>query len=185
MRLKQKLIRVSVFALVGFVALVLILQSHLPNSVAKDESIDDTVVKSLTTRGSTLGTHGAARDNKETLSNYKEVQNVTAATEVVLKFEDSWNQWRKWVRQDSLYPEDAFWSPDMTDMLLSLATAPVTSFGLGHKGTQLKATMQLAGGQKAVFKPMRSRTSTLFVVLVAQDQFFARCFQLWNVLFRK
>ena len=162
MKLKQRLILVSVFALVGFVALVLILQSHVPNSAAKDESIDDIVVKSLTTSDSTLVTQGISRDNKEMLSSYKEVEHVTATTEVTLGFEDSWNQWMKWVRPDSLYPEDVFWSPEMTDILQSLATAPVTSFGLGHKGTQLKATMHLAGGQKTVFKPMRSRASTWF-----------------------
>ena len=182
MKLRQRLILLSVFALVGFVALILILQLNLPNSTAKDESIDNIVVKSLKTSKSTLATsssnsrgdksaleaQGGSRDNRKKLSSHEKVQNVTAATEGdPPSFEDSWNQWLKWVRNESLYPQDAFWSPEMNGILQSLATAPVTSFGLGHKGTQLKATMHLAGSQKTVFKPMRSRTSTLCCWLIS------------------
>ena len=162
MKLKQRLIVVSVLALVGFVALVLLLHSHLPNSAGKDQSIDRIAVKSLTTNESILRTHSSdLHGDKNALSSYERAQNVTTATEVALSFENSWNQWTKWVRPDSLYPQDAFWSPQMTDILRSLATAPVTSFGLGHKGTQLKATMYLEGGQKTAFKPMRSERAPL------------------------
>ena len=184
MKLRQRLVLLSVLAIVGFVALVLVLQLHLPNSTEKDVSIDHMVVKSLKTSKTTLGTHssnsrgdkstletqGGSRDNRKTLSSHQKVQNVTAATEGdPPSFEDSWNQWLKWVRNESLYPQGAFWSPEMNGILQSLATAPVTSFGLGHKGTQLKATMHLAGGQKTVFKPMRSRTSTLCCWLISTN----------------
>ena len=65
-----------------------------------------------------------------------------------------WMIWQQWVKSDYLYPKDAFWSEDMNHIINSMATAPITSFGFGSKGTQLKASMQL-GIQKTVFKPMR------------------------------
>ncbi len=65
-----------------------------------------------------------------------------------------WDIWRRWVRQDRLYPEDVFWSDQMNHIINSMATAEITSFDVGYKGTQLKAGV-LFGKQKAVFKPMR------------------------------
>ena len=55
---------------------------------------------------------------------------------------------------DALYPQDAFYSEEMNHILAVMATAPITSFGVGHKGTQLKATAML-GAQRTVFKPKR------------------------------
>ena len=68
--------------------------------------------------------------------------------------EVAWEIWQKWVKPDYLYPENAFWSDEMNQILTAMATAPITSFGVGHKGTQLKATVML-GEQKTAFKPMR------------------------------
>ncbi len=65
-----------------------------------------------------------------------------------------WEIWRRWVRQDRLYPEGVFWSDQMNHLLNSMATASITSFDVGYRGTQLKASV-LFGKQKAVFKPMR------------------------------
>ena len=71
-----------------------------------------------------------------------------------VKQRNPWAIWESWVKPNYLYPEDAFWSRDMDYILDAMATAPITSFGVGYKGTQLKATMFL-GKQRTVFKPMR------------------------------
>lgn len=67
---------------------------------------------------------------------------------------DPWTLWAEWVKVDSLYSPDAFWSSDMNTLLHALASAPITAFDVGYKGTQLKATMHL-GAQKTIFKPKR------------------------------
>ena len=68
--------------------------------------------------------------------------------------EDAWTIWEGWVQPDFLYPQDAFYSEEMNHILAAMATSPITSFGVGHKGTQLKATVMM-GPQRAVFKPKR------------------------------
>ena len=65
-----------------------------------------------------------------------------------------WGIWRGWVQKDSLYPEGAFYSDEMNHILATMATSNFTSFGVGSKGTQLKATVML-GRQRMVFKPKR------------------------------
>ena len=65
-----------------------------------------------------------------------------------------WAIWRGWVEKDALYPQDMFYSDEMNHILTSMATGNITSFGLGTKGTQLKATAML-GDQRTVFKPKR------------------------------
>lgn len=69
--------------------------------------------------------------------------------------QDPWKIWSQWVKPDHLYPEDKFYSDEMNHILNTMATAQLTSFGLGYKGTQLKASMML-GKQRTVFKPKRS-----------------------------
>ena len=65
-----------------------------------------------------------------------------------------WSIWRGWVEENSLYPQEAFFSDEMNHILATMATGSITSFGLGSKGTQLKATAML-GNQRTVFKPKR------------------------------
>lgn len=65
-----------------------------------------------------------------------------------------WAIWRGWVQENALYPKQVFYSDEMNHILATMATADITSFGLGSKGTQLKATAML-GSQKTVFKPKR------------------------------
>ena len=65
-----------------------------------------------------------------------------------------WSIWRGWVEKESLYPPDVFYSDEMNHILNTMATGNITSFGLGVKGTQLKATVML-GEQRTVFKPKR------------------------------
>lgn len=67
----------------------------------------------------------------------------------------SWDVWKRWVNPDYLYPITGFGSLEMALILEALSTLPVVSFGLGHKGTQLKASMDLLEHQRTVFKPMR------------------------------
>lgn len=67
---------------------------------------------------------------------------------------DPWRIWGLWVTADYLYPEGVIQSEEMNHILGTMATAPITSFDVGHKGTQLKATAML-GGQRTVFKPKR------------------------------
>lgn len=65
-----------------------------------------------------------------------------------------WAIWRGWVEENILYPKEVFYSDEMNHILATMATADITSFGLGSRGTQLKATAML-GTQKTVFKPKR------------------------------
>ena len=67
---------------------------------------------------------------------------------------DPWKIWHSWVKQDEFYPRDAFWSEEMNTILRAMGTYPITSFGVGHKGTQLKVSMFL-DKQRTAFKPMR------------------------------
>lgn len=66
-----------------------------------------------------------------------------------------WEIWAKWVNSDVLYPSSVFYSSDMDMILRALSSYPIKSFDVGYRGTQLKATLLLAGNQKAVFKPRR------------------------------
>ena len=67
---------------------------------------------------------------------------------------DPWQVWHSWVKQDQFYPEDVFWSKEMNSILHAMATYPITLFDVGHKGTQLKASM-LLDKQRTAFKPKR------------------------------
>ena len=83
------------------------------------------------------------------ISNEGEYENPLEAGE-----RDPWRVWHSWVKQDHFYPEGAFMSEEMNSILHAMATYPITSFDVGHRGTQLKASMFL-GQQRTAFKPMR------------------------------
>ena len=70
--------------------------------------------------------------------------------------EESWILWQGWVKEDNFYPEGVFFSGEMWKVLKAMSETPLTKFGVGIRGTQLKASVVLLGGQKAVFKPKRS-----------------------------
>lgn len=72
--------------------------------------------------------------------------------------EDPWKLWQGWVREESFYPEGAFLSGEMWRVLRAMSDSPILKFGVGVRGTQLKASVTLQGGQKAVFKPKRCAT---------------------------
>lgn len=64
--------------------------------------------------------------------------------------DDPWDLARKWASPRSLIPSSA---RGLGDVLAALATAPIIAADVGYKGTQLKVTIILKGGQRAVFKP--------------------------------
>ena len=69
--------------------------------------------------------------------------------------EDPWKVWSKLAKPTVLYPSNGLHSPYMDNILHALATYCVTTFDVGHGGSQLKATMYLHGNQHTEFKPMR------------------------------
>ena len=103
--------------------------------------------------------------SKGTESTRKETTEVSKGTErhvigshqgTVTNITGPWKIWKSWVQPDSLYTsENEFYSIEMGVILNALATYPVTSFDTGYRGTQLKASMHLAGNQQTVFKPKR------------------------------
>ena len=93
------------------------------------------------------------RENHSPQTSEEEVENSDVAPLEEGK-QDPWQMWHSWVKQDEFYPVGAFWSKDMNSILHAMATYPITSFDVGHRGTQLKASMFL-GNQRTAFKPMR------------------------------
>ncbi|XP_071947852.1 glycosaminoglycan xylosylkinase-like isoform X2 [Antedon mediterranea] len=67
-------------------------------------------------------------------------------------FKKIWDIATKWVSGRHIIPENA---PELGDVLHAMATRPITKADVGYKGTQLKVTLYLAGGQVVVFKPKR------------------------------
>ncbi|KAL3870931.1 hypothetical protein ACJMK2_038959 [Sinanodonta woodiana] len=66
--------------------------------------------------------------------------------------ESPWRIASKWVTPREIIPESA---PELGGILKALITRKIISADIGHKGTQLKMTLVLEGGQKVVFKPKR------------------------------
>ncbi|XP_076455405.1 glycosaminoglycan xylosylkinase-like [Babylonia areolata] len=71
--------------------------------------------------------------------------------ESVLEPADSaWSIAAGWVTSRQVLPESA---PELGAVLHAMATSPIVSVDNGIKGTQLKLTLTLAGGQTVIFKP--------------------------------
>ena len=98
---------------------------------------------------------GAATDanNRHELRSSDTTENIS--NELSPEGRNPWDVWNTWVNPDYLYPITGFESSEMKLILKALTTSPVVSFGLGHKGTQLKTSMNLLEQQRTVFKPMR------------------------------
>ena len=79
-----------------------------------------------------------------------------------------WHVWRTWPQSNELYSEKQFNSSEMKDILHHMATAPIVRFDVGFKGTQLKALVELEGGQLAVFKPKRYDFYTVMTCISIQ-----------------
>lgn len=81
---------------------------------------------------------------KEMVSNLKRDITLRRVTD------DPWEWAHKWASPRSLVPDSA---RGLGDVLAALSTAPIVAADVGYKGTQLKITVMLKGGQRAVFKP--------------------------------
>lgn len=71
------------------------------------------------------------------------------------EFSDPWQIWSAMVKSRQLTPKEGRHSDDVGMILEALSYKPIIGAGIGHRGTQLKATLILEGNQKVVFKPMR------------------------------
>jgi len=85
----------------------------------------------------------------------KMTQSATTNRATTLSVTNAWNIWQTWPQSIELYTEKQFNSSEMKDILSHMATAPIVRFDVGHRGTQLKALVELEGRQLAVFKPKR------------------------------
>ncbi|KAK3086999.1 hypothetical protein FSP39_000178 [Pinctada imbricata] len=61
-----------------------------------------------------------------------------------------WEVAAQWVKQREIHPE---YAPELGSILHALATQKIVSADFGIKGTQLKMSVILEGGQMAIFKP--------------------------------
>lgn len=88
---------------------------------------------------------------------YKTKATPSAASDKIktLSVTSAWHVWRSWPQSTELYTESQFNSSEMKEILHYMATAPIIRFNVGYKGTQLKALVELEGGQRTVFKPKR------------------------------
>lgn len=102
--------------------------------------------RTATITSSSRDTHTTSSTYSTSPKNY--TKNLTSPSEI-------WKMWGGWVKPDVFYAPDDFWSSEMTTLIHALATTPITLLELGHRGTQLKATMYLQGEQRTVFKPKR------------------------------
>lgn len=85
----------------------------------------------------------------------KMIQSAASNETKKLSITSAWRVWRTWPHSKELFSEKQFYSNEMASILHHMATAPIVRFDVGYRGTQLKALVELDGGQLAVFKPKR------------------------------
>ncbi|XP_064643874.1 glycosaminoglycan xylosylkinase-like [Lineus longissimus] len=64
--------------------------------------------------------------------------------------ESPWVTAAKWVKPRQIHPDNA---PELGAILRDLSTRKITGANVGYRGTQLKLSLTLEGGQRAAFKP--------------------------------
>ncbi|XP_053380958.1 glycosaminoglycan xylosylkinase-like [Mercenaria mercenaria] len=64
--------------------------------------------------------------------------------------ESPWTIAQKWISKEHVHPEN---TPELGAVLRAMATRKIIAADVGYRGTQLKMTILLEGGQRAVFKP--------------------------------
>lgn len=64
--------------------------------------------------------------------------------------DDLWQIAERWVTMQQIHDEDI---PELGMILTSMSSKSIISADVGHKGSQLKLTLVLDGGQRVVFKP--------------------------------
>ncbi len=146
MKLKQRLVLVVVISVIFTVLFLMGVLLDWDDDVEPAPSPRPSVVQELHSQQK-LPHHS---------TNVSRVPNTTVEERVPVKVpsNDPWSVWRGWVTADYLYPEDSFNSDEMNSVLAAMAHSRITSWGVGHKGTQLKVTAML-GNQRTVFKPKR------------------------------
>ena len=73
----------------------------------------------------------------------------------LIDYTSVWDMWMRWPHSDAILPEGVYDMKNITTLLQAMAVAPVERMDVGYRGTQLKASLHLKGGQVAVFKPKR------------------------------
>ena len=144
MKLKQRVVLVVLIAL--FIAVMLAVSTLLNRDAVEQDAVS--ISRPLTPSLHSLSSERTA--GTSTLRN----ATVEQLPSSVPPKKDAWSVWREWVTPDFLYPDGAFNSDEMDDILRAMAASPITSWELGYKGTQLKTTAML-GNQRTVFKPKR------------------------------
>lgn len=90
----------------------------------------------------------ASSENKKVLKILEE--KYMLKSEYCRAGEDPWTIAANWVSDREVHPEN---TPEMGCVLHSLKTSKILSADVGYKGTQLKISLELEGGQKVAFKP--------------------------------
>ncbi|CAH3042017.1 unnamed protein product [Porites lobata] len=76
-----------------------------------------------------------------------------AVNDVDYEYDDPWTIWKDMVKSRQITSNN---DSDSINMILeAMIYKPIVAAGVGHGGTQLKASLILEGNQRVVFKPMR------------------------------
>lgn len=156
MKLKQRVVTVLLVLLIATSLFIISIQLSKTQPDSPRMSRNTTITSSSTAVA--VPSKNNSNNGHHPLTTLAKREGVsTEASPSPSESSDPWEIWREWVEPDSLYPIGAFHSSEMNHILITMATSPITSFDLGYKGTQLKATA-LLGQQRTVFKPKRLRT---------------------------
>jgi len=146
MKLKQRAVALSAFLVLVVVSSVF-LRIHLRYKSPQQFSVS-----------TSSSVPSPSRSQPVVLSSPLPVKKISSSPVVTGSLKETWWLWQSWVREDTFYPEEVFPSGQMLHLLRVMASAAITEFGVGRKGTQLKASVVLEGQQKALFKPKRCGT---------------------------
>lgn len=150
LRFFQRLVCLVIIILAG--ALLVIYQYH-ELGVIKSEFIQTILNKDKETNE--LTGNKPRDDSPMVVYKTKATQSASIDEIKMLSVTSAWHVWRSWPQSNELYAEKQFNSSEMKSILHHMATAPIVRFDVGHRGTQLKALVELEGGQRVVFKPKR------------------------------
>ena len=91
--------------------------------------------------------------NVDTEQGNKLIKRQDAVNDVDYEYDDPWTIWKDMVKSRQITSTN---DSDSINMILeAMMYKPIVAAGVGHGGTQLKASLILEGKQRVVFKPMR------------------------------
>ena len=91
--------------------------------------------------------------NVDTEQGNKLIKRQDAVNDVDYEYDDPWTIWKDMVKSRQITSAN---DSDSINMILeAMMYKPIVAAGVGHGGTQLKASLILEGKQRVVFKPMR------------------------------